>query len=70
MCVYLRTKFQFSSIETGEENFTPEKNELLKSPPRLGLIQASSLFPKPYLFFQKLYYRHPRVCQILDMIYK
>ena len=39
MCVYLRTKFQVSSIEAGEGDFTPEKNELIKSPPKLGVTQ-------------------------------
>ena len=42
MCVYLRTKFQVSSIiltSFRRGNFTPSppQNETLKSPPKLGL---------------------------------
>ena len=44
MCVYLRAKFQVSSLiltsfRQGEGNFTPSppQNETLKSPPKLGL---------------------------------
>ena len=55
MCVFLRTKFEVSSIfltsfrkEGGVGNFTPyntTQNEPLKRPPRLGLtyVAVSSL---------------------------
>ena len=49
MCVYLRTKFQVSSIIlTSFKQVilpppTPPQNEALKSPPRLGLMRLHSL---------------------------
>ena len=47
MCVYLRAKFEFSSIiltcfKQGGNSPPPPQNETLKNPPRLGLNLGAS----------------------------